>query len=147
MIHKFEIYGKVRGQGRPRLKRNGHTYKTKDDRDWEDKIKEAYINSNGGYFGKKPIIIAALIYRDMPKSRPKYRVSEMDVYKPDVDNILKGIADALNGIAYEDDRQIIAAFPIKMPRVKDRGEHIEVMISDEFSISTIEMNIRRFFQS
>ena len=146
MIHRFRIYGKVRGQGRPRMRRNGHAYKTKEDRDWEDSIKASYINSNGPHFGSKPVIMAAMIHRAMPDSRPKYRESEMDVYKPDASNILKGIEDALNGIAYEDDRQIIAPFVIKMPRVRMDTEYIEVLISDEINMADMVMRIEGMFR-
>ena len=146
MIHKFRIYGKVRGQGRPRMRRNGHAFKDKKDREWEDKIKEAYINSNGVHFGSKPVIIAAFIHRAMPDSRPKYREAEMDIYKPDTSNILKSIEDALNGIAYEDDRQIIAAFPVKYPRIRQDGEYIDVIITDDINMSNMLMRIEGLFK-
>lgn len=146
MIHRFRVYGKVRGQGRPRMRRNGHAYKTREDREWEDRIKESYINSNGPHFGTKPVIMAALIHRSMPTSRPKYRESEMDVYKPDADNILKGIEDALNGIAYEDDRQVIAVFAIKAPRVRMDGEYIDVMISDDINMADMIMRVEGMFR-
>lgn len=145
MIHRFEVYGKIRGQGRPRMRRNGHVFKPKEDRVWEDRIKEAYINSNGVHFGSKPLIMAAFIFRDMPDSRPKYRAAEMDVYKPDASNILKSVEDALNGIAYDDDRQIIGAFPVKMPRVRERGEHLEVFISDEVDMNRLTGSIGGLF--
>lgn len=146
MIHRFRVYGTVRGQGRPRMRRNGHAYKDRKDREWEDRIKSAYINSNGPHFGSKPLIMAAMIHRAMPKSRPKYRESEMDIYRPDVDNIFKACSDALNGIAYEDDSQIIAAFPIKMPRVRMEGEYIDVIISDEMIVANIMSMVEGMFQ-
>lgn len=145
MIHRFRVYGTVRGQGRPRTRKNGHVYKDNKDRQWEDKIKAAYINSNGVHFGSKPVIMAAMIHRAMPESRPKYRESEMDIYKPDVDNICKAICDSLNGIAYEDDKQVIAAFPIKLPRVRMDGEYIDVIISDEINMADMIMRVEGMF--
>lgn len=146
MNHRFTVYGKVRGQGRPRMRRNGHAYKTREDREWEDKVKESYINSNGVHFGSKPLIMAVMVHRAMPQSRPKYRESEIDVFKPDADNIFKGIADALNGIAYEDDRQIIAAFPIKCPRVRQATDYTEVFITDEINMADMLMRVEGMFQ-
>lgn len=137
MIHSFRVYGDVRGQGRPRMRRNGHAYKPREDRVWEDKVKEAYINSNGINFGEKPVVMAVYIHRAMPKSRPKYREAEMDVYKPDASNVLKGVEDALNGIAYEDDRQIVGSFVVKCPRVRMDGEYIDVLITDELNMAEI----------
>ena len=146
MIHRFKVYGTVRGQGRPRIRRNGHAYKDRKDREWEDRIKGAYINSNGPHFGSKPLIMAALIYRAMPESRPKYREAEMDIYKPDASNVLKSLEDALNGIAYDDDKQIIAAFPIKMPRTRRESEYIEVFITDEISMADLTLRIEGIFK-
>lgn len=146
MMHRFRVYGKVRGQGRPRMRRNGHAYKTREDREWEDRIKESYINSNGPHFGSKPVIVALMIHRAMPNSRPKYRESEMDVYKPDSSNVLKGVEDALNGIAYEDDRQIVGAFTIKHPRIRQDSEYIEVLITDDINMADMTMRVRGMFQ-
>ena len=145
MIHKFKVYETVRGQGRPRFKKFGKTYKDPKDIKWENAIKEAYINSNGVNFGSKPLIMAVLIHRAMPNSRPKYRESEMDVFKPDADNIFKGIADALNGIAYDDDKQIIAAIPIKLPRIRMDGEYVEVMITDEINMADLRYRVEGLF--
>ena len=128
------------------MRRNGHPYKTREDRDWEDRIKAAYINSNGPHFGDKPLIIAAFIHRKMPKTRPKYMASEMDTFKPDADNILKSIEDALNGIAYYDDKQVIAAFPVKLPRIRWDGEAIEIIISDEIDMDDIVARVKGIFE-
>lgn len=145
MIHRFKVYGTVRGQGRPRMRRNGHAYKDHKDREWEDKIKGAYINSNGPHFGSKPVMMAVITHRAMPQSRPKYREAEMDVYKPDGSNVLKSVEDALNGIAYEDDRQIVTSFIVKSPRVRQEAEYIEVMISDEINMASILMKINEVY--
>lgn len=45
------------------------------------------------------------------------------MHKPDVDNIAKIIADALNGIAYKDDNQIT-----KLEVIKQYGEEDKVEI-------------------
>ena len=42
--------------------------------------------------------------------------------KPDIDNVIKSILDALNGVAYHDDTQVVAVFAEKYysdtPRVE-----------------------------
>lgn len=49
--------------------------------------------------------------------------------KPDIDNVIKVIADALNGVAYDDDKQIIDVSARKVysetPRVDVRIRIIE----------------------
>ena len=52
-------------------------------------------------------------YYPIPKSTSKVKKEKMlkgillPDKKPDVDNVLKGICDALNTIAYDDDKQIV----------------------------------------
>lgn len=58
-------------------------------------------------------------YYKIPKSASKKKAYEMSsgkivpTKKPDIDNIIKIVADALNGIAYYDDKQIISVYAKK----------------------------------
>ena len=53
------------------------------------------------------------IYRAIPKGMPKYKREAAKagalrpVTKPDVSNVLKGVEDALKGVWYKDDSQIV----------------------------------------
>lgn len=67
-----------------------------------------------GYSG--PVILSVISHRQAPQSWTKRRIGEQDTMKPDASNIIKLVEDALNGIAYHDDSQIVAALPIKAPR-------------------------------
>lgn len=49
------------------------------------------------------------------------------MHKPDVDNLVKIIADALNGIAYKDDNQIT-----KLEVIKKYGEEDKVEVEIEY---------------
>ena len=122
MEFTFEVYGKVRGQGRPRsdFKRK-RVYKARADREWEESVKEAYINGNGPWFGDRPVSLCVTTHRELPKATPKRIEREADV--------LKGVEDALNGIAYVDDCQVVDAHVRKMPRTR-LTEHIEVTIAE-----------------
>lgn len=66
-----------------------------------------------------PVLITLVSHRHVPASWPKRRKGEQDTMKPDASNILKLVEDALNGIAYKDDSQIVAAIPLKSPRLGD----------------------------
>ena len=72
MEFTFEVYGKVRGQGRPRsdFKRK-RVYKARADREWEESVKEAYINGNGPWFGDRPVSLCVTTHRELPKATPK----------------------------------------------------------------------------
>ncbi len=128
--HTFTSYVKVRGQGRPRVDfTRRRTYKPDLDRSYEQKLKADYINSNGPHFGHKPLVMTIDVHRELPKSRPKRVTSEADVFKPDATNIAKAVEDALNGIAYYDDAQIVRAVCHKHERVRCR-EHLTVTIEE-----------------
>lgn len=146
MRHSFTVYGEVRGQARPRVAYNRKSlYKPPQDKKYERRIKEAYVNSGGGHFGKKPIAMAVVSYRELPQSRPKRIQSEDDIFKPDSSNILKSVEDALNKLAYDDDKQIVVALAAKAPRERDGIERLEVMISDEMDVIELIKRIKEEF--
>lgn len=117
MIDIF-IPGKPIGKGRPRVCRNG-TYTPKTTRDYENLVRQCYIAK---YADKQPIpakiplkvsIIANYpITQSMPKKQVKIienggAFTVRPTKKPDADNISKIILDALNGLAYYDDNQVV----------------------------------------
>ena len=66
-----------------------------------------------------PVVLSVISHRHVPVSWPKRRIGEQDTMKPDASNILKLVEDALNGIAYKDDSQIVFGLPGKAPRRGD----------------------------
>lgn len=125
-IFTFTYIGEIRGQGRPRFSKFG-AYKDKKDRDYENAIREAFINSGGEHFGDAPIILTIDVYRALPKSRPQYVKEEHDVFKPDSTNIAKSVEDALNGLAWNDDKQIFCVVCCKHKRRRVL-EHMDISI-------------------
>lgn len=143
MIHEFKVYGEVRGQGRPRIDfTRKRVYKDKRDVQAERMIKEAYINSGGKHFGSKPLMMLVISHRVLPVSRPKSVESEPDIYKPDASNCLKCAEDALNGIAYDDDRQIVCAIALKANRTRMECDYLEIAITDEIDTELMEAKAR-----
>lgn len=63
--------------------------------------------------------------------------------KPDVDNIAKCYLDALNGAAYEDDRQIVELRVLERNRRRGAEEQITIIIEDETE-RTVEEKWRHF---
>lgn len=109
----FAVPGKPQGKGRPRFSKFSGAYTPKATKDYESYIRECYIKSGGKYIGEeKPIHIGVTAYFSPPKNTPKKNKVLMLIEKilpikrPDGDNILKIAADALNGVAYHDDKQI-----------------------------------------
>lgn len=125
---RFTVYGKVRGKARPRVTKHG-TFTPKETREYERHIADAYREK-----GCKPFLgevaVEVTTYRALPESRPKKCIQEPDTYKPDVDNIGKIVLDALNGVAYLDDKQVTMLYVDKRPRTRIPQEFIEVTISE-----------------
>lgn len=114
MTITFTVPGKPQGKGRPRASRDGHMYTPKKTREYEELIRRCYqLQSRKKFEGYVALRIIALY--PVPESAKKadrekmLRSEILPDKKPDGDNIEKAVADALNGIAYEDDRQIVSA--------------------------------------
>ena len=132
---KLVIPGKPLGKQRPRVLKNGITYTPDKTVNYETLVRQLYIEN---YFQKQlegPIRAVITAYMYIPKSESKKRKKKMleneilPTKKPDWDNIGKIITDALNGLAYEDDKQIVDARGVKLdgeqPRVEVELEEIE----------------------
>ena len=70
------------------------------------------------------------IYRRMPKNRPKKLLREFDTYKPDADNIAKAVLDAMNGLAFVDDSQVVSLTATKHDRTHRDSDMVAVEIEE-----------------
>lgn len=115
---RFEVLGEIIGKGRPRFTKQGRTYTPKKTLDYERTIKRAYLNKYT-YLSKKSIRIKICAYLEVAKSHSKVKKQKMldnelqCTKKPDVDNIVKVVLDALNKVAYQDDTQVVEVIAIK----------------------------------
>lgn len=112
------VPGPPRGKDRPRFVRaTGRTYTTTPTLRAEQRIREAWQQSGYGRVDGEPLELFVGVVLERPKTH--YRVngglsaagrrSSIPMRKPDVDNTLKLVCDALNGVAYCDDVQIVDA--------------------------------------
>lgn len=114
----FEVEGEVIGKGRPRFTMQGRTYTPKKTLDYEREIKKAYTGKYS-YLSKKSLRIKICAYLEVAKSHSKVKKAKMLMNllqctkKPDVDNIVKVVLDALNKVAYQDDTQVVELVAIK----------------------------------
>lgn len=114
----FEV-AEVMGAPRPRHMRNGHTYMPDEYTAYKRRIAEAYRAAGGADMGSAPIAVTIDVMRELPGSRPKRVGCEPDTFKPDVDNVAKGVMDALNGVAYADDSQVVSLCVLKCDRTRN----------------------------
>lgn len=110
---KFTVPGKPVGKGRPRVTRNG-TYTPKKTKDYQKLVATIAESEMDNYFvHDEPLIATILCYYPIPKNMPKYKLQLIQdgklypIVKPDLDNVAKAILDALNGIVYKDDNQVV----------------------------------------
>ena len=88
---------------------------------YEALVKLSYQQAAGGLFlgAGVPVRVRIDAYYDTPKSESKKKLRNMlagllfPTKKPDWDNIGKIICDALNGIAWKDDAQIVDGHVLK----------------------------------
>ncbi len=75
-----------------------------------------------------PVRVEIITHQAVPNSRKKSIEWEHATFKPDVDNVGKLVLDALNGVAYEDDKQIVELSVIKAKRVRGITPYTEVLV-------------------
>ena len=112
----FMVEGEAIPQGRPRFTRQGHAYDPAKSRDYKEQVALAASFAMRGeeIFPKGiPLKCVITIWQKMPKrfTKKQKQLAETEflrpTVKPDVDNIAKAITDAMNGIVYADDAQIV----------------------------------------
>lgn len=106
----IKIFGNPVAQGRPRFSKIGNfvrTYDPEKSRSWKNDVRMQAIL-------QKPIllegalILKASFYLLRPKTLPKKILHHTK--KPDLDNLIKGVKDALKGICYRDDSQVVESY-------------------------------------
>ena len=114
MIYEFEVPGKIIGKGRPRLNSyTGCVYTPTRTKDYETLVEQYFLLKYPRFKpfeGRVEVEINAAF--EVPKSAKKEEKVLMlenkinPTKKPDIDNIVKIVLDAMNGIAFKDDTQI-----------------------------------------
>lgn len=114
----FIVIGKPQGKARARTfydKRVGkmRSITPEQTKSYEDLIRWSYKEAGGQYLGDKVLSVDIKAYYPIPTSFTKKK-QQMAITgdvrptsKPDCDNIIKVVLDALNGVAYYDDKQVV----------------------------------------
>lgn len=118
---KFRVEGEPQGKARPRVY-NGHAFtpaKTVHYENWIRVCMESQMQAEGrsretfAYMDGEALQVKVVAYFSIPKSYSKKKreaIARREVFptkKPDIDNIGKAVCDALNGLAYKDDSQVV----------------------------------------
>ncbi len=135
MIYEFEVPGKIIGKGRPRLNSyTGTVYTPTRTKDYETLVEQYFLLKYPRFKpfeGRVHVEIEANF--EIPKSTKKVDKELMlehkinPTKKPDIDNIVKIILDAMNGIAFKDDTQITK---LQVEKIYSTSECVKIKISE-----------------
>ena len=131
----FTIPGEPQGKARARVvnvQGQARAYTPEKTTLYENLIKMAYY-SNSKVKTDEPVQVNIKAYMQIPQSISKKKQNKMangtirPTKKPDLDNIAKVVCDALNGIAWNDDKQVIDLHIVKY---YDLAPRVEVEITE-----------------
>lgn len=115
---RFVIEGNPRGQGRPRACRRGKhaaVYEAKEDTLYKQNVTAQIVTQKPNYIGPGvPITLECAFYLPRPKAHYTSKGTIKEKYEharplgtPDLDNLVKAIKDASNGVVWYDDSQVV----------------------------------------
>ncbi|MFD7521417.1 RusA family crossover junction endodeoxyribonuclease [Paenibacillus chitinolyticus] len=133
----FTVYGEPVAQGRPRFTTVGgfaRAYDPKKSKDYKDYVKLVASEHAPAALTDEPLILQVKVFRPIPKSFSKKKAWAAEsgtirpTTKPDADNFIKGIKDALKNIIWKDDSQVVDLYVSKWysgrPRVEIKIQKI-----------------------
>ena len=138
MMITYVVYGEPVGKGRPRFAKRGSfvsTYTPQKTKTYEDEIRmmaRAAMGSNE--LLDAPVTVAIYIRASIPASFSKQKRKDAlegilkPTKKPDIDNIAKCFLDAMNGIVYLDDKQVVN---LHLTKVYAETPAVEIMVKED----------------
>lgn len=128
------IEGNPKGKGRPKFTKNGHAYTPAATREYEEYIRNCYFEQDGTFHEGYVFAVISAFY-PLPSKAKKAERADMLAHrirpsgKPDIDNVVKAVLDALNGAAYSDDSNVVGIFAEKYysenPRIVVKINEVE----------------------
>ncbi|MDR1952388.1 MAG: RusA family crossover junction endodeoxyribonuclease [Elusimicrobiota bacterium] len=135
MLISFTVYGEPVAKGRPRFSTRGgfgRTYTPAKTAQAEKNFLAQAIKFKPETPIETAVNIKMRIFRQPPKSLSKKKLQEIEncehfpTTRPDLDNYMKLIFDAMNGVFWRDDSQITALYAGKF---YDKTPRIEIEIA------------------
>ena len=133
---EFIIYGEPIAKGRPRVTKKGITYTPDKTEVAEQSFQWQAIQHRPDKLLEGPLSLRVVFYRSIPASMSKKKSGLANcgwirpTTKPDLDNCLKLVKDAMNKIFYHDDSQICSVVAEKYysgtPRIEVTIGKIEI---------------------
>jgi Holliday junction resolvase RusA-like endonuclease len=134
---KFEIPGKVKAKQSFKIGRNGFKYTPSEVKSYANWVRlcfqKEYPKHLPSTYHEKQLRMNIEVHFAIPKSFSKKKREDAlnrivrPTVKPDCDNISKNICDALNGIVFPDDKQIVS---LEVEKYYSENESVIVRVYD-----------------
>jgi len=124
---EFTVVGQPVPKSRPRVVTKGKrrfAFTPKKVKEWEKTVKEEAAKHFERPFAW-PVVVTITFYMSRPKSR---RLDHWVTTTPDLDNLEKSILDALNEVAYTDDKLVVVKSSSKR-YVTDGDPRVEIAVT------------------
>lgn len=132
MTIMFDVVGEIQGKARPRMTRTGHVYTPDKTVAYENRIRREYLEKCALPPTDEPVTVWILMYCKPAQSLSKKKRVELmkkaPMKKPDIDNVAKVVLDALNKVAWVDDKQVTSLRIFRTWAEEDEEEKITVKI-------------------
>ena len=126
----FIVDGDPGTKGRPRLAKSGRVYTPQGTKEYQNKVLRAFKAQHREEPWGCPVGISLVMVCKRPSNLRKRDVERgwcpYSRNRPDIDNCLKAVMDALNGHLYVDDRQVCEVHASKVYAALDEEPHIVV---------------------
>ena len=115
-MREFKIPGKAQAKQRPRIGRSGVVYTPKETLIYENYVKMCYSDYANQFEWlpyenqvRAEIDVLVAVPKSDSKATKKAKIEGAirPTVKPDCDNLAKSILDSLDGLAYQDDKQVV----------------------------------------
>lgn len=111
---RIVIPGEAVAKGRPRVTRTGHAFTPEKTASYESYVRWIAVEAMKDHkrFEDEPLSVHVLVDIEPPESwsekkkRAALEGAIQPAKRPDLDNVLKALTDAMNGITYKDDALI-----------------------------------------
>lgn len=135
MVYEFEVIGEIKGKARPRMNTyTGKAYTPIETKDYENLIKQYFKIKYPRYIEfEGRVAVTIMAYIKIPKNTTKKDIKKIEegslspTKKPDIDNIVKIVLDALNKMAFKDDNQITR---LSVEKIYSEEEKIYIKIEE-----------------
>ena len=126
----FTIYGKPQPKQRARVLKRGFTYTPKETKEYEERIRWAALEA-GCWEHDGCVCLEIYSYFAIHKNDKDVKEGDPRPKRTDWDNIGKIVSDALNGVCYKDDSQVVMAKVVKMSSFEPRLEVIVLYVDKD----------------